>query len=85
MRILTLNMKMFNLLIDDSINYFLNEYEPDVAIIQECRSNRNIYYNPILPNRYEGKIDARYFITKAFCKDKIWERIDIEDLGKYNR
>lgn len=57
-RILTLNMKMFNLQIDNSPDIFLHEYEPDVAIIQECRSNKNIYRNPIMPNRFEGIIDA---------------------------
>lgn len=85
MRILTLNMKMFNLQIDNSLNCFLNEYEPDVAIIQECRSNENIYRNPIMPNLFEGKIDARYVITMAFCKNTIWERASLKDLGKYNR
>lgn len=85
MRILTLNMKMFNLQIDNSLNCFLNEYEPDIAILQECRSNKNIYYNPIMPNRFEGKIDARYVITMVFCRNMIWKRIDLEDLGKYNR
>lgn len=85
MRILTLNMKMFNLQIDNSLNCFLDEYEPDVVIIQECRSNKNIYHNPVKPNRFEGEIDARYVITMAFCKNMIWERVDLGDLRKYNR
>lgn len=38
-----------------------------------------------MPNRFEGKIDARYVFTMAFCKNMILERIDLEDLGKYNR
>jgi len=80
---------MFNLQLDDSLNEFLKEYEPDVAIIQECRPNKiiDVYKNPIMPNKFgkEKEIDARYVITVAFCKDNIWNRIDSEKLGKYNR
>lgn len=85
MKIMTLNMAMFNLQIDNSLDCFLNEYNPDVAIIQEFRSSKIVNYNTIKPNLFKGYIDARYFITMALCKDNIWHRNDLQDLEKYNR
>lgn len=84
MRIITLNMDMFRLQIDNSLDCFLKEYEPDVAIIQESKGNENIYHNPIKPNQFEGRIDKRIYSVMAFCKNMIWDRIDLGDLKKYN-
>lgn len=88
MRILTLNMNMFNMQIDDSFNHFLNKYAPDVAIIQECRFTKISKidnYSIINPNQYELEkiIDGRYYITVAFCKGKTWKRIKEDNSTKY--
>ena len=40
MLLLTLNMNMFNFVIDDSFNDYFNFILPDIAFIQECRYNR---------------------------------------------
>ncbi|MBP1927167.1 endonuclease/exonuclease/phosphatase family metal-dependent hydrolase [Sedimentibacter acidaminivorans] len=38
-----------------------------------------------MPNNFEEETDARYFITMAFCKDKIWNRINAKNLREYDR
>ena len=90
MRILTLNMKMFNLQIDNSFYSFLEEYKPDIAIIQECRYtkiSRITNYSIVKPNQYEEdeKIDGRHVITMALCKEDIWNRVKVQKLKSYGR
>ncbi len=51
MLLLTLNMNMFNFVIDDSFNDYFNFILPDIAFIQECRYNRLI--NNIMQNGQE--------------------------------
>ncbi len=41
MLLLTLNMNMFNFVIDDSFNDYFNFILPDIAFIQECRYNKD--------------------------------------------
>ena len=71
MRILTLNMNMFNFYqADDSFNIYIEEIKPDIAIIQECRYNRlvgvNENYKILLPNGYtKNDIDNRIHFTLA--------------------
>lgn len=83
-------MKMFNLLIDDSLNDFLNEYNPEVIVVQECRftkieSLKNCKHH--LPNNYciNEIIDGRYLLTVIFCKNDIWKRVDRSSIGVENR
>jgi exonuclease III len=38
-KILTLNVDMFNLQIDDSFEAFIESYDPDIAVVQEYRAN----------------------------------------------
>ena len=40
MLLLTLNMNMFNFVIDDSFNDYFDSISTDIAFIQECRYNR---------------------------------------------
>ena len=37
MLLLTLNMNMFNFIIDNSFNDYFDSVLPDIAFIQECR------------------------------------------------
>ncbi|MGV8907228.1 MAG: hypothetical protein ACOH15_11590 [Acetobacterium sp.] len=46
MRIVTLNIGKFGLLMDESLNNFLDEYRPDIAIIQECKYIGVLYLFP---------------------------------------
>ncbi len=47
MLLLTLNMNMFNFIIDNSFNDYFDSVLPDIAFIQECRYNRiNKQYHP---------------------------------------
>lgn len=88
MRILTLNMNMFNLQIDDSFYSFLEKYNPDVAIIQEFRYTKITdikNYFPIKPNQYEeaDEIDGRHRITMALCKENSWTPVKNQELKNY--
>ena len=80
MRILTLNMNMFNQDYDNDFGKYINTIKPDIAFIQEFRSTCIDKipkgYNPIKPNTFD-KLNGRYHITIAICKG------DILDKGKY--
>ena len=56
MKILSLNMNMFKYDAVGSFFKYLQEIDPDIAIIQECRFNRldglPIDYNILLPNNF---------------------------------
>lgn len=87
MKILTLNVDMFNLQIDDSFEEFIKSYDPDIAVVQEYRANHvGKSFEWIPPIRYVdvfSKIDARVHLTVASCKKM--KKDDSPDLGKYNR
>ena len=51
MLLLTLNMNMFNFVIDDSFNDYFDSISTDIAFIQECRYNRIM--NNIMQNGRE--------------------------------
>lgn len=40
MILLTINMNMFNLDIDNSFNSYLDEIKPDITFVKECRYNK---------------------------------------------
>ena len=89
MKILTLNMNMFNYTVDDSFKIYLNEINPDIVAIQECRYKRigNIgnEYKILLPNQFsESEINNRIHLTLVLSKDKNDHRKDIKTSGKYD-
>lgn len=75
MKVLTLNMNMFNCYqANESFNIYIEEINPDIAIIQECRYNRliglNEKYKILLPNGYTEKdIDNRIHFTVALHRE----------------
>lgn len=86
MRLLTLNINMFNYVIDNSFYDYLHEINPDLAIIQEARFNRlkKTAYSTIFPNGYDkDKIKSTIRLTVAFCKED-WKRDDSFDFVEYN-
>lgn len=70
MLLLTLNMNMFNFVIDDSFNDYFDSISPDIAFIQECRYNSidERYYTAWAGN-YEEPIDSRFHLSVAISKD----------------
>lgn len=89
MKILSLNMNMFNYDAVGSFFKYLREINPDIAIIQECRFNRldglPTDYNILLPNNFsKEKIDNRIHFTLILCKDKTSQREDIKELNKFD-
>lgn len=86
MRLLTLNINMFNYLIDNSFYDYLHEINPDLAIIQEARFNRlkETAYSTIFPNGYDkDKIKSTIHLTVALCKED-WKRDDSFNFERYN-
>ncbi len=86
MRLLILNINMFNYVIDNSFYDYLHEINPDLAIIQEARFNRlkKTAYSTIFPNGYDkDKIKSTIHLTVAFCKED-WKRDDSFDFKRYN-
>lgn len=86
MRILTLNINMFDYQIDNSFYDYLFEIEPDLAIIQEARFNRlsKDRYSIVFPKGYDKPIvDSRIRLTVAFYKQD-WIRDDNVDFGRHN-
>jgi len=88
-KILSLNMNMFNYDAVGSFFKYLREINPDIAIIQECRFNRldglPTDYNILLPNNFsKEKIDNRIHFTLILCKDKTSQREDIKELNKFD-
>lgn len=80
---------MFNYDVSDSFFVYLNEVNPDLAIIQECRYNRleNLpaQYEIFLPNHFtEEKVDNRIHFTLILSKDENSHREDIEELNKFD-
>ena len=71
MLLLTLNMNMFNFVIDDSFNDYFNFILPDIAFIQECRYNRiNKQYHAKWAGNYKKTIDSRIHLSVAISKDE---------------
>ena len=71
MLLLTLNMNMFNFVIDDSFNDYFDSISPDIAFIQECRYNRiNEQYYAKWAGNYEEPIDSRFHLSVAISKDE---------------
>ena len=86
MRLLTLNINMFNYQIDNSFYDYLHDINPDLAIIQEARFNRlndKIYSTKFPKGCDNDKIDSRVHLTVAFYK-KSWTRDDDADFKTYN-
>ena len=70
MLLLTLNMNMFNFVIDDSFNDYFDSISTDIAFIQECRYNRiNEQYYAKWAGNYEEPIDRRFHLSVAISKD----------------
>ena len=88
MRLLTLNMNMFNLTVDDSFFSYLNLIFPDIAFIQECRYNRIVKncekYKIEWAGDYKEPIDSRIHLTAAFSPNKKIEKIDVAPLSMYD-
>ena len=71
MLLLTLNMNMFNFVIDDSFNDYFDSISTDIAFIQECRYNRiNEQYYAKWAGNYEEPIDRRFHLSVAISKDE---------------
>lgn len=86
MRLLTLNINMFNYQIDNSFYDYLHDINPDLAIIQEVRFNRlnEKKYSTIFPKGYDNcNIKSKIHLTVAFYK-KDWKRDDTADFKRYN-
>lgn len=89
MRILTLNMNMFNCYqADDNFRKYIEEIRPDIAIIQEGRYNRlktfKDQYEILLPNNYtEEKVDNRIRFTLALHHGNVDKEND-NSLKKYD-
>ena len=78
MRLLTLNMNMFNSTVDDSFYSYLDTITPDIAFVQECRYSRiDKNYNPVLAGNYEEAIDGRIHLTAAFIKNNLITKRDV--------
>lgn len=70
MLLLTLNINMFNHVIDNSFNDYLDSILPDIAFIQECRYNKiNEQYHAELAGNYKEPIDSRFHLSVAISKD----------------
>ena len=79
MLLLTLNMNMFNFVIDDSFNDYFNFILPDIAFIQECRYNRiNKQYHAEWAGNYKEPIDSRIHLSVAISKDENISKSNID-------
>ena len=79
MLLLTLNMNMFNFVIDDSFNDYFNFVSPDIAFIQECRYNRiNKQYHAEWAGNYKEPIDSRIHLSVAISKDENISKSNID-------
>ncbi len=79
MLLLTLNMNMFNFVIDNSFNDYFDSISPDIAFIQECRYNRiNEQYNAAWAGNSEKTIDSRFHVSVAISKNKNILKSDID-------
>lgn len=86
MRLLTLNMNMFNYQFDNSFYDYIDKINPDLTIIQEARFNRlcDKNYPIIYPKGYDqSTIDSRIHLTIALSK-KDWIRDNDVDFGRCN-
>lgn len=92
MKIMTLNIKKFELDLDNNLNEFILEYDPDFIVIQEIRFaqvtniNEYLYVPPHNYNFYEW-VDGRESLTVFFYKKNyICEQMKKDiNLGKLNR
>lgn len=86
MKLLTLNMNMFNLDIDKSFDRYFDSICPDIAFIQECRYNRiDKSYNPKWAGNYDGIIDSRIHLSVAVSKsDKKISKSMIKPIIQYD-
>lgn len=86
MILLTINMNMFNLDIDNSFNSYLDEIKPDITFIQECRYNRINRQNVLWAGDYTEPIDSRIHISAAIGKNgnTIKKRSNINTDVKYD-
>ena len=84
MLLLTLNMNMFNFVIDDSFNDYFDSISPDIAFIQECRYNRiNEQYHAEWAGNYKEPIDSRFHLSVAISKDENISKSNIDLNGDY--
>ena len=84
MLLLTLNMNMFNFVIDNSFDDYLDLISPDIAFIQECRYNRiNEQYDAKWAGHFEEPIDSRFRLSAAISKENeiTKSKIDTTDLN----
>ncbi len=84
MLLLTLNMNMFNMDIDNSFNDYFDAISPDIAFIQECRFNRiNEQYYTEWAGNYIKPIDSRFHLSAAISKNNGISKsnIDTTDLS----
>lgn len=83
LKILSLNMNMFNWDNCNSFQFYLAEINPDIAVIQECKYSKieemNSSYTPKLPNNYlREDIKNSFHLTLALSK----EGFEKKDIGK---
>lgn len=93
MRILTLNINMFNYDIDNSLFQYINKIEPTITIIQEAKYKKIIDYKKFikkenilfLPYKYDtGQIKSSIHLTVAFGPKDIFSKDPTFNFGDYN-
>lgn len=86
MILLTINMNMFDFVIDDSFTSYISMINPDIAFIQECRYNRISKGSALWAFEDTGYIDSRIHISAAILnKDSdIIRRRDINVDNRYS-
>ena len=85
MILLTINMNMFNLDIDNSFNSYLDEIKPDITFVQECRYKKINIKNVLWAGAYTEPIDSRIHISAAIGKyeDTLKKQSNINTSIKY--
>uniref|UniRef100_UPI004057AF0E endonuclease/exonuclease/phosphatase family protein n=1 Tax=Acetatifactor sp. TaxID=1872090 RepID=UPI004057AF0E len=89
MKILSLNMNMFNFDTSDNFYDYLEEIDPDIAIIQECRYNRlrenYSKYKVLFPENFtEKNVDSRIHFTLMLCKNRSSKREDAKFKNRFD-
>lgn len=70
---------MFNFVIDDSFNDYIDSISPDIAFIQECRYNRiDEQYHAKWAGNYKEPIDSRFHLSVAISKDENISKSNID-------
>lgn len=82
MLLLTLNMNMFNFVIDNSFDDYYAVISPDIAFVQECRYNRiNKQYDAKWAGDFEEPIDSRFHLSAAISKENEITKSKIDTTG----